>query len=153
MCMSCRVIEAKRERAVGSAIPPLLQVNCERFMVPEALLRPGDVGLPQVGIMEVASQALNASHAALRPLLSSNFVLAGGCAACSGMQPRIQRDLQPLVDSFYDLNVSVPENPASCAWRGGSAVAMNGWYKGIMVTRAAYEECGAGKMRRASTIA
>ena len=130
----------------------LLQVNSERFMVPEALLRPGDVGLPQVGITEVSAQALNASHAALRPLLSKNFVLAGGCSAFPGLQPRVARDLRPLVEDAYDLRVSVPEDPATSAWRGGSAVAVNGWYNGIMVSRAAYDECGAGKMRRASML-
>lgn len=149
----CRVIDAKRERQMtGVAAPPLLHVNSERFMVPEALLRPGDVGLPQVGITEVAAQALHASHAALRPLLSTNFVLAGGCSACPGMQPRVARDLRPLVDDFYDVRVSVPEDPAASAWRGGSAVAVNGWYKGIMVSKAEYDECGAGKMHRAAML-
>ena len=62
------------------------------------------------------------------------------------------RDLRPLVEDAYDLRVSVPEDPATSAWRGGSAVAVNGWYNGIMVSRAAYDECGAGKMRRASML-
>ena len=52
-------------------------LNNERFMVPEALFRPHDIGLQQAGVAEVVVQAVSAAHSALQPLLYSNVVLTG----------------------------------------------------------------------------
>lgn len=55
-----------------------LALNNERFMVPEALFRPSDIGLQQAGVAEVVQQAVAALHPALQPLMYSNVLLTGG---------------------------------------------------------------------------
>jgi actin-related protein 6 len=145
------VVEAKRERASkGAPGPAVLSINCERFMVPEALFRPSDVALPQAGVAEASVQALQACHAALRPLLSCNFILSGGTCACPGMRDRYASELRLLVDDMYDVQVNIQRDPGGMAWHGGSAAAVKGWYSDVMVTKEAYDECGAGKTRRAA---
>jgi actin-related protein 6 len=46
----------------------------------------------------------------------------GGCAALPGFAARLEADLRPLVPSDEALVVTAPEDPATCAWRGGSVV-------------------------------
>lgn len=152
------VIEAKQQAAAAAVAagqgPPaaVLLVNNERFMVPEALFRPQDVGVPQAGVATAAAEALRGVHGALRPLLSRNVLLAGGTAACPGFAARLEADLRPQVDDLCDLRVTLPDDPAGAAWRGGSAAAAAGWYHGVMVTKAEYDEYGGGKVRRTAPI-
>lgn len=149
-------MEAKQAAAVaameaGKGPPPaVLQVNSERFMVPEALFRPQDVGVPQAGVAGAAAEALRGVHGALRPLLARSVLLAGGTAACPGFAARLEADLRPQVDDLYDLRVAALEDPGGTAWRGGSAAAAAGWYNSVMVTKAEYDEWGGGKVRRAA---
>lgn len=55
----------------------VLQLNNERFLVPEVLFSPTDIGLNQAGVPEAVVQAVNATHAALQPLLYTNVILTG----------------------------------------------------------------------------
>jgi len=55
----------------------VLLLNNERFMVPEAMFRPQDIGLQQAGVAEAVVQAVTAAHPALQPLLYTNIVLTG----------------------------------------------------------------------------
>lgn len=148
------MIEAKQAAAAAAAAagagppPAVLHVNNERFMVPEALFRPQDVGVPQAGAAAAAAEALRSVHGALRPLLARNVLLAGGTASCPGFAPRLEADLRPQVDDLYDMRVTLPPEPAGAAWRGGSAAAAAGWYHSVMVTKAEYDEWGGGKVRK-----
>ena len=78
----------------------------ERFMVPEALFYPSDIGLAQAGVAEVVTQAVNAVQMDLRGMLYSNVVLAGGCAALPGFRDRFEADLRPLVPAEEALVVA-----------------------------------------------
>lgn len=78
----------KRRRAsgvgaegAGGVGEQCLGMGNERFMVPEALFHPSDIGLTQAGIAEAVAQAVNAVQRDLRGLMYGNVVLAGGCAA------------------------------------------------------------------------
>eukprot|EP00892_Ulva_mutabilis_P003506 jgi/Ulvmu1/1527/UM011_0257.1 len=152
------VIEAKQQAAAAAAAagrappPAVLQVNNERFMVPEALFRPQDVGVPQAGVAAATAEALRGIHGALRPLLARSVLLAGGTAACPGFAARFETDLRPQVDDLYNLRVTLPTDPAGAAWRGGSAAAAAGWYSSVLVTKAEYDEYGGGKVRRAAPV-
>ena len=55
----------------------MLVLNNERFMVPELLFNPADIGLQQAGIVEAVVQTVAATHPALQPLLYTNVVLTG----------------------------------------------------------------------------
>ena len=55
----------------------LLPLCNERFMVPEALLHPTDIGSPQAGLAEAAAAAVGACGADIRALLWSNVILTG----------------------------------------------------------------------------
>jgi actin-related protein 6 len=55
-------------------------VNNERFMVPEALFHPTDIGLNQAGLAEAVAMAVSAVHQNLHGLLYSNVLLTGAAS-------------------------------------------------------------------------
>jgi actin-related protein 6 len=74
----------------------VLGLNNERFMVPEAVFTPPDLGLRQGGLAQAVTDAILASPPALHPLLFSNVLCTGGLAACAGFRERLTADLRAL---------------------------------------------------------
>ena len=68
----------------GEPLEQLLPLCNERFMVPEALLHPTDIGAPQAGLPEAAAAAVAACSADARSLLWANVVLVGACHVVLG---------------------------------------------------------------------
>ncbi len=114
---------------------PVLTVNNERFMVPEALFHPADIGVPQAGLAELAAAAAAAAHPHLRGLLWSNVLIVGGCARMPGFRERLEAELRPLAPDDYELGVFLAEEPANAAWRGGALLGASPEYAARAVTR------------------
>lgn len=130
--------------AAAAAALPVLTLNSERFMVPEALFHPPGIGLEQAGVAEAAAEAVAAVHPHLRPLLCANVLLVGGTAACPGFADRLRAELRPLLPDDYELHVTLAADPARCAWRGGALLAANAAaYGAVAVTRAEWQARGA----------
>jgi len=101
---------------------PILVVNNERFMVPELLFNPSDIGLEEAGLAEACLQAVLATHPNIHGLLYSNIHVIGGMAKCPGMKDRLYSELRPLVPDDYELHISIPEDPDIVAWKGASMI-------------------------------
>lgn len=129
----------------GPPLPkqPVLQVNNERFMVPEALFHPSDIGMEEAGLAEAVFQAVRATHPHLHALLYSNVLLTGGTARCPGFRERLFAELRPLVPDDYELNIYLAEDPALCAWQGGALLAASPLYGQLAVTRQTWRQHGA----------
>ena len=127
----------------GGAIPEqTLRMGNERFMVPEALFHPSDVGLNQAGLPEVVTQATGAVQPDLRGLLYGKVLLVGGCAALPGFKERFEAELRSLVPTEEALEVCAPDDPTTVAWRGGSIVGAGADFARLAVTK---EEWRKGK--------
>ena len=83
---------------------PALQLNNERFQVPELIFHPSDVGMQQAGLAEAALEAANAVHPDLRPLLFSNVICTGGTTTCPGFTSRLESELRRLVPCDYEVS-------------------------------------------------
>jgi actin-related protein 6 len=143
-----------RQPAAGITAPdpgPAVTINNERFMVPEALFHPSDIGVPQAGACEAISQCLQACHPALQPLLAQNIVLAGGTSCCPGFKARVEQDLPPLMDCYWQVHVNQAEDPAGMAWRGASIFAASGAAARVAISKQEYDEHGSA--RKLSTFA
>ena len=123
----------------------VLVVNNERFMVPEVLFHPSDIGINQAGVAETIHQAVTACHPALHALLYSNILLTGGVARCPGFKDRLVKELRPLVPDTFDVKVTLPDAPELCAWEGGSALGATRDYHKLAMSKAHYEERGSGR--------
>lgn len=139
------MIAQKAAQDPSAGVEQVLVVNNERFMVPEALFHPSDIGLNQAGVCETIQRSIASCHEVLQPMLARNVLLTGGSACCPGFEDRVRRDLRPFVHEDYDLNVRALRNPMLAAWRGGSLFAQQGRFAGVALTKQQYEEHGAGR--------
>ena len=119
----------------------------ERFMVPEALFHPADIGLNQAGIAEVVTQAVRAVARDLRAMMYTTVIVAGGCAGFPGFKTRFENELRPLVPTEDTLTIEVSDTPALDAWRGGSLVGAGEDFERLAVTREEWKK-DASEFRR-----
>ncbi len=139
--------EQQRSKKGGECQPPLepeqqvLSMEVERFVVPEVLFRPSDVGLRQAGLPEAVVEAVEACDVGLRAALYRNIVLTGGNALLPGLAERLQTELRALVPHYYPVHVHAPPDPVEYAWRGGARMARQ--ESQMFCTKANYHEYGA----------
>ena len=125
-----------------------LSLKNERIAVPEILFSPSDIGIQRGGIVDTAVEAINACPADLAPLLYANVVLIGGSCQFPGFKERFQRELRSRAPDHLHVNVSIPEDPSLCAWKGGSIVASAQTFSRECVTKTEYEEYGSSICER-----
>ncbi|EAA11637.4 AGAP005857-PA [Anopheles gambiae str. PEST] len=119
-----------------------VRLGNERFVIPEILFHPSDVGIQQMGVPEAIVDAINLCPEETRPHLFANIVVCGGCALFPGMQSRVERDVRALAPDEYDVNVTVPENPITYAWHGGKKYSQSLSFMKSCMSRNEYEEYG-----------
>ena len=140
--------EKRRKGAAGAGfVEQCLGMGNERFMVPEALFHPADIGLNQAGIAEVVTQAVRAVARDLRAMMYTNVIVAGGCAGFPGFKTRFENELRPLVPMEDTLTIEVSDTPALDAWRGGSLVGAGEDFERLAVTREEWKK-DASEFRR-----
>ncbi|CAO3690433.1 unnamed protein product [Umbelopsis vinacea] len=101
----------------------ILTMNNERFMIPEILFNPSDIGMNQAGIPEAIHQSVQACDPDSQGLLYANVVIVGGNANLPGFKERVQNDLRRHAPSEFDVRVSIPPNPIDFAWSGAQYLA------------------------------
>ena len=102
--------EKRRKGAAGAGfVEQCLGMGNERFMVPEALFHPADIGLNQAGVAEVVTQAVRSVATDLRAMMYANVIVAGGCASFPGFKERFEAELRPLVPTDEALTVKCPD--------------------------------------------
>lgn len=114
----------------------------ERFLTPELLFSPQDIGLHQPGLPELAADAISHCPETLRPLLCGNVVLTGGSSLFPGFEMRLGRELRRLLPSECTLNVKQADNPLCAAWEGASAFAASPDFDRLKLTKQRYSEIG-----------
>ncbi|OAD72074.1 hypothetical protein PHYBLDRAFT_134449 [Phycomyces blakesleeanus NRRL 1555(-)] len=143
--------QKQSDQTLDRSVDQILPMNNERFMIPEILFNPSDIGMNQAGIPEAISQAIEACEPEYHGLLYANIVLVGGNAKLNGYRERIEQDLRVMVPSEYELRLAVPEDPIGYAWKGGNRLASLGTKADLQkrfVTRKEYMEYGSDICRR-----
>ena len=99
----------------------------ERFMVPETLFHPSDIGARQCGVPELVAQALETKELGdeQRALCYMDVILTGGCASFPNFVERFERELRPLVSETYAVRVRRVEDPITAACAGCVDIAMD----------------------------
>ncbi|KAF5749625.1 hypothetical protein HS088_TW04G01595 [Tripterygium wilfordii] len=100
----------------------------ERFLVPEMIFQPADLGMNEAGLAECIVPAINSCHPFLHPVLYER-----------------ERDLRPLVPDNYHVKITTQEDPILGVWRGGSLLASTPDFEGMCVTKSEYEEHGSAR--------
>ncbi|CAE7505195.1 ARP6 [Symbiodinium natans] len=100
-------------------------LTAERVVIPEALFRPQDHGLPLCGLPELVYAAILAvPEETWRPHFG-RVVLCGGLARLPGLASRLRLDLRQLLPSHWPVEVIVEEEPELSFWRGAAQHALN----------------------------
>lgn len=128
--------------------PTIVPLSLERFLIPEALFHPSDLGLDQAGVAAAVARSIEAAHPRIAPLLASNILLIGAASACPNFAARLAADVRPLLPAHYNVAVRLVADPATAAWRGGRALAASREFGERAVTRAEWEAGRAGAGRR-----
>uniref|UniRef100_A0ACD5Y3L2 Uncharacterized protein n=1 Tax=Avena sativa TaxID=4498 RepID=A0ACD5Y3L2_AVESA len=120
----------------------------ERFLVPEMLFHPIDLGMNQAGLAECIVRAVQACHPYIQPVLYESIILTGGSTLFPRFAERLERELRPIVPEDYHVKIIPQENPILGVWRGGSILASSPDFGSMCVTKSEYEEMGSARCRR-----
>ncbi|RZC54148.1 hypothetical protein C5167_013013 [Papaver somniferum] len=120
----------------------------ERFLVPEMIFQPADLGMNQAGLAECIVRAVNSCHPHLHPVLYESIILTGGSTLFPRFAQRLERDLRPLIPDDYQVKITTQEDPILGVWRGGSLLASSPDFESTCVTKSEYEEYGSARCRR-----
>lgn len=127
----------------------ILTIGNERFVVPELLFTPSDIGLPQAGLPSTILQSIHSLPASLHQAFLANIVVTGGTSKISGFLERLEAELRSMVDSDMLVRVARAEDPVRNAWLGGARLAQSREaMEKVTVTRRDYLENGEGWVRR-----
>ncbi|KAK8822855.1 hypothetical protein WA556_001746, partial [Blastocystis sp. ATCC 50177/Nand II] len=130
----------------GEKVSPTQQVITmlnERFMVPEALFHPSDIGIRQAGIAESVELCLQLFPPSVQQMLVRNIVLSGGNTCLPHFKERFESEIVPVIRDGMEHRIIQLADPIGDTWRGGAAQARNPEFLQRFVTKEMYEENGA----------
>ncbi|XP_050301034.1 actin-related protein 6 [Anthonomus grandis grandis] len=120
----------------------ILRLNNERFVVPEILFHPSDIGMKSMGIAEAAVKSIFSCPKEHRELLANHIILVGGNCKFPGFKERMYAELRSLLPDSWEVNIFQHEDPLTYAWKGGSALLRTHDFKSNLVTKQDYDELG-----------
>ncbi|KAF3908721.1 Actin-1 [Dactylellina cionopaga] len=147
------VLREKTERgSLGKDAEQVLTVSNERFMAPELLFHPGDVGYRQTGLPDIIMRSVGSVPEEFRALLLANIILVGGNVLLKGLKERLELELRPMAPENCIVRVGIPSDPIKYAWQGGVALGNNKTaLEQHRVTRADYLEHGSAWLAKRLT--
>ncbi|MED6204071.1 Actin- protein 6 [Stylosanthes scabra] len=120
----------------------------ERFLVPEMMFHPANLGMNEAGLAECIVRAVNSCHPHLHPVLYESIILTGGSTLFPQFAERLEKELRPLVPDDYHVKITTQEDPILGVWRGGSLLASSPDFEAMCVTKSEYEEHGSARCRK-----
>ncbi|KAF2457830.1 actin family [Lineolata rhizophorae] len=115
----------------------------ERFVVPELLFNPADIGMQEAGIVGMVFESLSQIPPSLWQAMLGNVLIVGGNTKIQGFTDRFRRELREIAPSQYVVRVAVPDDPIKSSWLGGARLASSREnLEALAVTRQEYEEHG-----------
>ncbi|KAF9887664.1 Actin- protein 6 [Aspergillus nanangensis] len=120
-----------------------LVLGNERFVIPEVLFTPRDIGMKQAGIPDMVLQSLSVLPTGLHPAFLANVLVVGGNALLPGFMDRLETELRQAASAECVVRVRRPEDPIRFTWLGASRLATNkDELQKYAITRQEYQEHG-----------
>mmetsp|Transcript_3189 Transcript_3189/g.8989 ORF Transcript_3189/g.8989 Transcript_3189/m.8989 type:complete len:468 (+) Transcript_3189:255-1658(+) len=96
----------------------VLRISVERFVIPEALFHPTDVGLPMewAGLAQTIHQSIEACDKHLQAALYRSIHLVGGLSQLQNLAQRLERELRCLVPCEYQIKIIETPDPVQHGW-------------------------------------
>ncbi|KAK1754258.1 actin family [Echria macrotheca] len=141
-CVSSRI------RKGGVSTEDVLTLRNERFVVPELLFHPSDIGIRQPGLGDLVMQSISVLPVGLWPGLLANIVVVGGNSLFDNFIQRLQTEILERVPDACIVRVARPEDPITSTWHGAANFAKHAHIERLAVTKQEYEEYGAAWVGR-----
>lgn len=120
----------------------ILRLNNERFVVPEILFHPSDIGMKSMGIAEAVVKSIYSCPKEHQENLAKHIILIGGNCKFRGFKDRMFTEIRSQLPYLWEVNVFLPKNPITYSWEGGSPLLKFPNFKSFLVTKEEYEELG-----------
>ncbi|KAI5284127.1 Actin- protein 6, partial [Ascosphaera acerosa] len=130
----------------------VLVLGNERFVVPETLFTPTDIGMKSAGLPEMVMQSLATLPEALHPALLGNILVVGGTALTPGLVERLESEVRRLAPAEMAVRVRRAGNSrghgdgtdqVKAVWAGANRMVSNAEaLREVAVTREQYQEYG-----------
>jgi len=125
-----------------------ISVGRERFDAPEILFQPTHFGRNEIPLHQLIISCIAKCDVGVRASLYENIVLGGGNTMFPGMVERLDKELKTISPSMTRLTVSANSERGNSAWSGSSLMATNADLAANWMTKAQYDEVGAGIVNR-----
>ncbi|KAL9057545.1 MAG: hypothetical protein Q9162_002278 [Coniocarpon cinnabarinum] len=136
-------LAAKTSLGEQGAAEDACTLGNERFVVPEIVFAPSDIGMSQAGLAETVVQSLRCLPAALWPALLTHVLVIGGTCRMPGFVERFESDLRSVAPSECPVRVRKPADPVTFTWSGGMRLAQDhDALKSHLISRGEYLEHG-----------
>ena len=146
----------------------VIELGAERFKIPELLFNPDlveSLGLPSAetpdwrmpdgsplkGLAEIIMDTINACDVDARKDLFGGVVVAGGGSLFAGLRERLESELHDRAPTNVRVKVTASVNTVErkfSTWIGGSILASLGSFQQMWLSKAEYEEHGAGLIHK-----
>ena len=120
----------------------LIRMNNERFMVPEILFRPTDIGIHQMGVGEAVVESVSQCEDRAQAWLYRNIVVTGGSTMFPGFKQRLETEVRRLAPAEMEVRVRDMEDPLTASWKGGASLASDADFKSMCVSKEEYMDSG-----------
>lgn len=120
---SSKEASKKRKSGFGSNDEIVMTIGNERFMVPEIMFSPADVGSSQCGLTETMVQSLSKLPPLVQATMCTNILVTGGNACIPGFVERLELELRARIRSDWPVRVRKLEDPVTSSWLGGARLA------------------------------
>ncbi|KAI4247958.1 MAG: hypothetical protein L6R42_009444, partial [Xanthoria sp. 1 TBL-2021] len=133
----------------GGVVEDFMTLGNERFVVPELLFNPGDVGMKEAGLSETVVQSLGGLPPGLWPAMLANILVVGGNCLIDGFMERLEAEIRQLAPTECLVRIAKATDPIKATWLGGAYLAADpAALKARQVTRQEYLEHGSGWLSR-----
>jgi len=126
----------------------VISIANERFRCPEALFKPGLLGMENAGVHETTYNSIMKCDVDIRKDLYANTVLSGGTTMYPGIADRMQKELADLAPSTMKIKIIAPPERKYSVWIGGSILASLSTFSSMWISKMEYEESGPGIVHR-----
>jgi actin-related protein 6 len=140
---------SKARKLTAATSEDIITLRNERFIVPELLFHPADIGLrDQPGIADLVMQSLSLLPVGLWPGLLANMVVVGGSALLDNFIQRLQAETLQRVPDECVVRVARPAEPIVSTWSGAANFARHEHVERLAVTKQDYEEYGSAAVAK-----
>ncbi|KAJ7582804.1 actin-related protein Arp6 [Mycena floridula] len=120
----------------------VLLMNNERFVVPEIIFRPDDIGMNQSGLAETITTSISLLPFDLQDMFWSNIGLIGGNTKFPGFQQRLMAELRSLAPVTTEVVIFTPPDPIIEVYNSATSFASTEAFAARTLSRTEYAENG-----------